>query len=82
MKGVDRYCKLCKEGKLTIATYNRPKELLNQRSEVFNICRHREKMVNSWIKGLIKIVHRRKKEKKIIVGFSNKVSFCCFFLIC
>ena len=41
-KGKDRYCKLCMEEKLTIATYNIPKELLNQRSELFNICRHRK----------------------------------------
>ena len=41
-KAGDRYCKLYMEEKLTIATYNKPKELLNQRSEVFNICRHRE----------------------------------------
>ena len=40
--GWGRYCKLCMEKKLTIATYNRPKKLLNQRSEVFNICRHRK----------------------------------------
>ena len=28
------------EEKLTIATYDRPRELLNQRSEIFNIYRH------------------------------------------
>ena len=39
----DRYCKLCMEEKLIIVTYNRPKELVNQRSEVFNICRYRKK---------------------------------------
>ena len=42
----DRYCKRCIEGKLTIATYNKPMELLNQRSEIFNIYRHRKKLVN------------------------------------
>ena len=38
----DRYCKLCMEDNLTIAIYNKPKELLNQRSEIFNIGRHRK----------------------------------------
>ena len=38
----DKYCKLCMEEKLTIATYDRPKELLNQRSEIFNICRQKK----------------------------------------
>ena len=37
-----RYCKLCMEQKLIIAVYNRPKELLNQRSELSNICRQRK----------------------------------------
>ena len=46
-KGVDGYCKLCMEEKLTIAIYNRPKELLNQKSEVFNIYRHRKNYLNS-----------------------------------
>ena len=36
-RGGDRYCKVSMEKKLTIATYNRPKELLNQTSEVFSI---------------------------------------------
>ena len=45
-KGGDRYCKLCMEEKLSIATYNKSKELLNQRSEIFNICTH-------WKNGLI-----------------------------
>ena len=40
--GGNRYCKLCMEEKLTIATYNKPKELLNQRSEIFNIRRYRK----------------------------------------
>ena len=30
------------EKKLTVAVYNKPKELLNQRFEIFNICRHRK----------------------------------------
>ena len=34
------------EEKLTIATYNKPKELLNQRSEIFNISRRWKKMIN------------------------------------
>ena len=38
----NRYFKLSMEEKLTIATYNKPKELVNQRSEVFKICRHRK----------------------------------------
>ena len=42
MNGGKRYCKYAWRKKLIIATYNRPKELLNQRSEVFNICTHRE----------------------------------------
>ena len=41
----------CMEEKLTIATYNKPKECLNERSEVFNICRHRKKWLISWWKG-------------------------------
>ena len=40
--GENRYCKLCMEEKLTIATYNKPKELLNQRFEIFDICRHKK----------------------------------------
>ena len=30
------------EEQLTLAAYNRPKELLNQRSEVFDICKHKK----------------------------------------
>ena len=41
-KGSEIYCKLCMEEKLTIATYNRPKELLNQTSEVLNIYRDKK----------------------------------------
>ena len=41
----NRYCKLCMVEKLTIPTYDRPKKLLNQRSEVFNIYRQK-KLVN------------------------------------
>ena len=59
-----RYCKLRMEEKLTIPTYNKPKELLNQRSDIVDICRHRKK---KWIKRLIKIVQCRKKKKKIFV---------------
>ena len=36
----DRYCKLCRGEKLTQAPYNKPKELLNQRSKIFDICKH------------------------------------------
>ena len=43
-KRADRYCM---EEKLTIAMYNKPKELLNQRSEIFNICRYRKNWLNS-----------------------------------
>ena len=39
---VDRYCKLWMEEKWNITTNNRPKELVNQRFEVFNICRHKK----------------------------------------
>ena len=46
-KGAERYCKLCMKEKLTIATYNKPKELLNHRSEIFDICRHRK----NWLIG-------------------------------
>ena len=41
-KAGDKYCKLCMEEKSTIAAYNKPKELLNPRSEIFNVCRHRK----------------------------------------
>ena len=59
--GGDIYCKLCMEEKLTIATY----ELINQKAEIFNICRYRKNLVNKWIKGLIKIVQHKKKEQSI-----------------
>ena len=35
----NRYCIVCNEEKLSIASYNN-KDLLNQRSEVLNACRH------------------------------------------
>ena len=34
----DGYCTLCIAEIFTIVTYNRPKELLNQKSELFNFC--------------------------------------------
>ena len=33
---------LCMEEKLAIASHNRPNELLNQRSEILNVCWHRK----------------------------------------
>ena len=41
-KAGNRYCKLCVEIKLTIATYDKLKELLKQRSEIFDICKHKK----------------------------------------
>ena len=35
--------KFCVEKKLVIATYSNLKELLNQRLEIFNECRHKNK---------------------------------------
>lgn len=35
------YSLLCMEEKLAIDSYNKPKELLNQRSEIFDGCRHK-----------------------------------------
>ena len=37
----NKYCLLCMEEKLAIASYDNSRELLNQRSEVLNTCRHR-----------------------------------------
>ena len=37
-----RYLLLCMEEKLTIASYKNTKELLNQRNEVLNVCRHKK----------------------------------------
>ena len=37
----DIYWQLCIEEKLAIGSYNNPKELLNQRSEILDICRHK-----------------------------------------
>ena len=54
-------------GKLTITKCDKPKQLLNQRGEIFNICRDRKKLLNLGIKGLIKIVQRRKRKEKQIV---------------
>ena len=41
-KAGDRYWLLCIEEKLTIASYNNPNELLNQRSEILRACRHKK----------------------------------------
>ena len=41
-KAGDKYCNLCMEEKLAIVSYNNPNELLNQRSEIFNVCMHRK----------------------------------------
>ena len=37
----DKFCQFCTEEKLSIISY-KPKELLNHRSEVLNICKHRK----------------------------------------
>ena len=36
------------EEKLSIISYNNPKELLNHRSEVLNICKHRKNCLLGW----------------------------------
>ena len=41
----DKYCNLCMEEKLAITSYNNPNELINQRSEMLNVCRHKK----SWL---------------------------------
>ena len=38
-KAGNKYWRLCMEEKLAIASYNNPNELLNQRSEILNVCR-------------------------------------------
>ena len=43
----DKYCNLCMEEKLAIVSNNNPNELLNPRSEILNICRHKK----SWLLG-------------------------------
>ena len=35
-----KYCQIYMEEKLGIASYNKPNESLNKRSEILNICRH------------------------------------------
>ena len=40
-KAGDEYGKICMEEKLAIISYNNPTELRNQRSEILNICRHK-----------------------------------------
>ena len=46
-KAGDKYCFLCMEEKLAVVSYNNPNELLNQRSEILNFCRHK----NAWLHG-------------------------------
>ena len=41
----DKYCNLYMEEKLAIAFYYNPNELLNQKSEILNVCRHKK----SWV---------------------------------
>ena len=43
----DKYCQVCVEEKIAIAFYNKFNELLNQRLEILNICRHE----NVWLLG-------------------------------
>ena len=43
----DKYCNLCMEKKLGIASYNNPNELLNQKLEILNVCRHKK----GWLFG-------------------------------
>ena len=42
-----KYCLLCMEEKLAVASYNRPWELFNQRSEILNSYRHKK----DWLLG-------------------------------
>ena len=39
----DRYCLLCMEEKLAIASYKNPRELLNPRFEILNACWYKKK---------------------------------------
>ena len=41
-KADDKFCQLCRKEKLSIISYNSPKELLNHTPEVLNICKHRK----------------------------------------
>ena len=38
----DEYCNLYLEAKLAIASYKIPNELLNQMSEIVNVCRYKK----------------------------------------
>ena len=40
----NKYYNLCREEKLAIDSYNNPNELLNQRSEILNVCRYKKKL--------------------------------------
>ena len=46
-KAGHKYCHLCTEEKVVIASYNSPNKLLNQKSEIFNVCRHKK----GWLFG-------------------------------
>ena len=43
----DEYYNLCMEKKLAITSYYNPNELLHQKLEILNVCRHKE----SWLFG-------------------------------
>ena len=42
---VNKYCQLCIEEKLAIASCNHPNKLLNQKSEIVNTHKHKKKLV-------------------------------------
>ena len=46
-KADDKYYNFCLEEKLAIASYNNSNELLNQKSEILNVCRYK----NIWLLG-------------------------------
>ena len=51
-KAGDKFCNLCMEEKLVITSNNNPNELLNQRSEILNDCRHSK----IWLLGRLSMI--------------------------